>query len=537
MLEFIKRRWFLLFILFFFLSLLSGWLLVSTEFGLKMVFDRILPKISEEAKVTLKLGEFTVKGWGILEIAELSGNLNNLKMSFSLKKLRLEVPWETFLSSQPRFDLIECEEARISGKIGLKILEDIPEPPPFGCFADWRLKPVFKKISIKNLEWEPDSSASTTLKIIDLNLLPEEKNEGHPISFAGDLKIRGKTVLSGSWKGKADFRKALLRGNFNGMLLGKPFETDFLANAVPRFSLNGHLKKFETEIGLLSRWFGSWWQKETPLAFEGAIGLEGSWMIDSKLGFSGNLHGTASKVRLFTTGFVMHLLEINSDLVFSQVKLKVLDKGSNFVGFPAKLEGEIRFNWKDPSEWKIDLDVPVIEVQELIASMPWTLRYSAALPELSGSASLNIALNGTGPTWRWSFQTSALKIMTPQKHAILQGKLDYQKSPNGASGIHLQFRWDSAESLPPVLSKMTYLGKPFSEFLKPPVAFEGTLDGPDSTHLELRSRIISQEQKFEISGRWSDKSWFAVSLNGISSPAYFDLGCVGPGALLLLSGK
>ena len=537
----IGKRWiyfFLILPVLFFSSL--AFYFLGTEIGFRSLVNYALPLL-KTGDLEVKISEIFLKSPGNFVLEGVSGHSESNRATFFISKIHVDVALLSFLSSQPLFHNLDCDEIKIEGRINLPWLDAIPKPPPFGCSLIQSFQPKFEYVKVKKLSWRSESGASMafTLENFELQSGEKTKNSPHPIAFIGKLEFKGSELLNGSFSGGLHFSPPSIEGVFEGKIFGKNLKTDLKWMTSPgTTSINGHLKPLSLDAEFFSKWLGELWQRDIPIAFSGGGIVEGSWMVDSRVGLSGNMKGEINQLKIKSIGFLIDLFEINNDLLFSLGKLKFSDRGSLFMGFPCSFSGEIGIDFPNPPDWNLGLIVPKANLGEIIASLPWALKYGLGVPNLTGMAGLTISATGFGPSIKGKLFSAMLHLHSPEGVATFSGKLDYRKSPLESPEYRLQTTWVTETLIPYFLEKIILESKPLSEKFSPPVKFSGDFIGSSMQNLVISGKLFGNQEIFQLIGTWKDGMWTEFRLNGnATAPGHLDLGSLSPPDLLLLSGK
>lgn len=495
-------------------ALVSGGCFLGTTWGAGFIANRLVGIFATQKGFELRFEDLSGSFLEGIHVRQVIGVFPSSRCNFSLNSLEISVSWSSLISGQIRFSSILCKSARIQGPPPPKWWESLPPLPHanFGCFAFPPLRFRIDRLRAESIEWLPGgSSTSAVIKGLEV-----DSSEGSASGKRGEQAFRGD--FSGNWFGEpvvsarviGSFSMVgpIVEGQIDGRLFGAAFRNEFHAHfGRESGKIDGYLDVPPIDIASLSRRFESLWFDKWPLKATGTFSLAGSWLLDPVLGFSGNLRGVASHSGCFIAGLNLPVVEINAEVAIHQVQLTVSDKGSFFLGKPAQLYGDMCFVPTGAAKNDLRFLVENYPVEEFIASLPWAARYGLGLPDVTGTAAIDIHVSGAAPIVRASLISEQLNVRKGPISATLNGKCEFYQKEDATSDIRISFRWLCDGGLPPLIHRLFGEKKTEIQFPSPPVSFQGALTGTSSQRLDFEGAFAAHGKTYPVVGRRLDGRW------------------------------
>jgi hypothetical protein len=331
------------------------------------------------------------------------------------------------------------------------------EVPPYrgpACFANLPANFEIQEFSISSIKFVPWPELPAVISIGSFSMAPGQPAGDNIIALAASATWRDLQIASGTLSGAIKPRQNRFQGTVDLCLAGQKLSSEICLQQKRRTSdLSGHISSASIDLSALSLWLGPLWQNEFPFGFDGRLDCSGSWLFNSELGFLGNLSGKCQSLRLVALGFYFSLAELNGNWKLFDGNLLFEDKGSYFAGFPAALEGSVESVMKPERYWHLNFACPVIDFAQLSEVLPWGLKYSLNLPELSGSAALSLSLNGKLPELIGKAATNGIKIGKSTQERLVSGRVVFVQNGLGSSSLELDFKTVAERALPPFFNR------------------------------------------------------------------------------------
>ncbi len=394
------------------------------------------------------------------------------------------------------------------------------------CFANLPANIEIRDFSVASIKLLPWAELPASINISSFTVVPGQSAGENVLDLALTAEWRAMQIASGTISGTLKQRQSRFEGTANICFAGQKMITEIcLQQKRKKTELSGHIASASINLSTLSLWLGPLWQNEFPFGFDGRFDCSGSWLFNPELGFLGNLAGKCERVRLVALGFYFSLVELNGNWKLFDGSFIFNDSGSFFAGFPATLEGLVESVMKPGRNWRFNFACPEIDFAQLSGELPWGLKYSLNLPELSGTAALSMSLNGKSPDILCKATTAALKIGKNGAERVVSGQATFLQHGLGTSSLALDFEAVSSSAVPPFFSRFHGRGGGLSAKLdvgSGPYLFKWNMSGPPA-HLIFSGRFAADSvEMLSTKGNWRGGIGHLSASSGSSdSPAKY----------------
>lgn len=500
---------------FFLLMLLAGiaaWAVLSSTAGNGYIVRWGSVMAAQSLDADMQLGEVRGSVLDTLHIDGIQGMVRRSRTGFAVGPVDIGLKLREAARRGLVIESLECPWIRIWGMPNPAWLADIPELPPLTCQADLRLPVGIDRIRLDRIDWMPAASGPIEIGIASFAIDPAPRSTGlQPVSFRVCARLRGATLLSAVFQGELSTSRTSLSGTINGAIVWIPFETA-LKVSVRRDGVfaEGTLTETRVDLASLSKWLSPLWRDRLPIFVNGEVSGAGTWMAQPKLGFAGRFQGRLAQITVVLTGFNLSLAELNSDWNFFDGKLSVENDKSRFLGFPGNLKGTVGIRAGQKPDWAIEARVADVPLAELVATLPWALRYGYGIPDLAGAASMTARFDGTAPGIL--INGTARVSRRDGSPATSSLAMRYRHEGGQPDRWDLETSWTSESVIPKGFSEITVREARLGDTLKPPVAVRFEAHGAHIDKLETRLGVSWPDAPaWEFSGHHAGTSWEDVT--------------------------
>lgn len=517
------RKWLVLACLFGLVSVFGVfWCLFETTACVDLLLRQAGIILERQTGISLKLGRLEGSLWDGLAIEDSRGMLPGSRLSFSTGRIAVQVGLLSSLQHGLIVDRLETDWVRVVGPPCFPWLERVPDVPSFACFAGFPGHLEIRFAKVNRMEWAP--AASSPLVISFQNALLESSSNvvSQPLKLEISGKFRDRAFLAGSFSGQWAGKDQSLTGVLSSSIVGQSLATELTCSfRKSGVAVNGQLGPVDLDVSSFSRWLCPIWQASFPVTLEGHITGGGSWAYEPKVGFLANLKGEIRGLRLIPMGMFFSLAEFNSDWSVFDGRLELDDKGSSFLGAQSALSGKVSFPKGGRPLWDLALAVPSAHIEEIIAVLPWPLKFGLGLPEASGVASLAIRLDGTSPSVSGKLFVDALHFVLEEGPVDFHGHAEVCSDFGvfGASNEHggldewkVDFGWSTSEPFACIFNRLKLGVTPLRSLLAGPVSLSVSFSGPSTKELNMRGTVESGVGSFSLGGIWRGDGWAGLKL-------------------------
>lgn len=498
-------RYLIIFVIALFAILAAGiYGILASEDLTKYAINIAIANFVPAEELNLKLEE--VEGCLLKGIKIKKCEIKHIKPNF-------EAVINDFEFNPSYLEVINKGKVMISGRIGsldingvIKLNEKVSAVPAFPgpiCFSGLPGNVRVKDFEIARIRVSPCADKSIILESEGLKL--SETSDPDKLDLKTEVKMdwKSKPLAVAKFSGTFDQRKIKLNGNLQLDAAKQVIVSELsISNEKKGLEISGYLAS-QTTINImpLSQWLGYMWQTEYPYAFSGSIGCQGSWLYSCENGFMANLNGSLNKLEGSLMGVFSGLFELNGDWKLFNGTLSLTDKGSKLLGFPASLNGKIESVTKSNRKYDMVLDYDSVDMDKLTHSLPWMLRYSNGIPDLSGIATLSVKLHGNRPMINSRLEVQELNQPNISPVTKVSGKAFYLLPETGNGSVNANFTAEAEGALPAFFKRFSpsmYV----NEYRRGQVvSFKYSLNGSLDETLKLKGQIAQGEgELFEASG-------------------------------------
>ncbi len=487
-------------------GMLSGGLLLfcNSDAGAEFLFNQLARQIDIDG------GKFEYSGLkgnllDGLDLEEISARTAQNSFFVKASGINAKFDFSGILTKAGLGVSLKCSEIVASGKIQLPILDKIPPPPELSCLVNNHLPFFINRIELEKIDYFPFSDADFVFSVssISLSLPIVEKEKAQQVNFAFLSKFKNRRFAIGSYSGELQQKKGKMTGVVSACVIDQKFESEVLIEDKKRdFKISGYVSSTTIDLAKISRWLIPLWQDSMPFGCDGGISLNGSWMFSRGDGFFSNFSGTLNKVRVVALGFFYTILELNANWKYFNNELIFEDVGSTMLGFPASFSGRIETPAKSPAKWFLDFSSEIIDVENLVANLPWGLRYSLDLPPMSGVAGVSIKFRKNLPEVFANVISN--KIVIGKDKREVDFKMNFKTKAFNQSEFALNFKQRFFNGLPSVFNGFSEKFPQLRANLGRNIMFDGVIKGKDFFNARLSGQLTGKEIKFDVLGNWDD---------------------------------
>lgn len=385
------------------------------------------------------------------------------------------------------------------------------------CFAGLPANVEIASFAIPAIKFTPWSEQPAEVHLTDIRITPGSLKTEQDLSFDAHASWRSRQIGAAKLVGKLKQRQRRFEGRAEVCFAGQKLSTELcLTTRRNKPDLSGYIASASIDIARLSHWLSPLWQDNFPFGFDGGFDCSGSWLYNAEMGFLGNLSGSCRQLRMVALGLYVTIFELNGSWKLYDGNLLFADSGSSFAGFPAALSGQIDAVMSPARKWNLSFNCPAIDFARLAADLPWGVKYSADLPELSGLATLSVQITGKAPGMTAKLSTDGLVAGKNSQQRVVTGNMVFLHANPGSSTVELALTATAQHSLPAFFKRFHGGGDTlFNLFSRSggPFAFSYSLKGPPLHDLAFEGVLLADEEcLFRTTGHWR---------NGIGSARAF----------------
>lgn len=321
--------------------------------------------------------------------------------------------------------------------------------------------------------------------------------------------------LNASWKGKPiaklDFSGKLEQhnGKIDGLLAldcaKQHIESELtITNGKKGVEYSGYIAS-STILDLLpiSQWLGYLWQVDYPYALSGKISACGSWLYNNEVGFLGNLKGNYNDIALSLLGAFYEIAKFNGEWRVFDGSVEFTDNKSFFMGFPASLNGKIESFLLPGRKFDISFLSKEMDLEVWVKSLPWVLKYTYGIPDLSGSLDISVLLSGNRPVFNLKTDLKNVSQIDEKIKPIVgvTGKATYTLPETGSDTVNIKMLAESRFGMPSFFKRFTN-GLFASENKRNlPASYDYRINGSTDGVMKLNGKYyIDGSEAFETNG-------------------------------------
>lgn len=493
-------------------AVLGTWGVLSSTVGNEYVVRWGAMMAAQSLDADMQLGGVTGTVLEALCIDGVQGMVRRSRTGFAAGPVRISFKLREAARRGLVIETLSCPWVKFWGGVPVPPwLDGLPELPPPTCQADLRLPVGIDRIRLDRIDWLPAASGPLEITVASFAIDPASRSNGlQPVSFSLAVRYRSAEFAVASFQGHLASTRVSLAGNISGNIFGFPFGTEVKV-AVKRDGVfaEGTLAETRIDLTVLSKWLSPLWRDSVPLFVNGWISGGGTWMAQPKIGFAGRFQGRFDHVVFVLTGFNLPLAELNSTWKFFDGKLHVENDDSRFLGFPASLSGSVALAAGLKPDWGIEARIADLPLGDLVATLPWTVRYGYGIPDLTGTASLTARFDGTAPGIL--VNATALVARNAGSAATSSVSIRYRHAAGQPDRWDLEAGWTAESEMPKGFAGLPVRTAISGEPLRPPFSFHFEGHGAHADKLDARLGIFwSDGDAWEATGHLDGKTWDGV---------------------------
>lgn len=489
-------------------SLGAIWLMLSSASGNAVLAQWAASTLERNLDAEVRLGPLQGSVLDRLILEGIHGVLRRTRLGFASGRVELRLTLRDAIRRGLVIDRLECPWIRVWGAPHPGWLADLPELPPFQCQVVSRLPVGINRLRLGLIEWTPAASGPIEIGLASLSIDPISGASGtQPVSFDVRGRFKGVDLVNARFTGNLDAAQRTLRGRLEGRLALFPVDAAVRLE-LQRDGLAVELGLAELRISLsaLTRWLAPLWKREYPLAFTGEITGSGTWLFQPKTGILSGFQGQMLHATAILTGFNLSLVDVNADWRYFDGRIHLTDRGSRVLGFPAMIAGSVGLNGRSHPDWSLELGVPEIPLVDLIATLPWALRYGYGVPELDGVASLSARFDGQAP----GILVNGSGLVSLRRRGIATSAvaLRFRRDDGHGGRWDARAAWTAETGLPSLLTRIRVAGEPIGSGLPSPVGVVFEAHGPAPDRFETRLGFSGADgASVQLTGDYESGVW------------------------------
>lgn len=409
-------------------------------------------------------------------------------------------------------------------------LRDLPAYHGPACFAAIPGNVEIHDFAVASMRITPHAGLPGSISVNRCRIYPDAESETHRLEFGFAGFWHGAQIASGSLNGTIRQRQKRFEGKAQLDFAGQNITSELCLQQKRRQNeISGYIASASIDLAKLSHWLSPLWQNSLPFGFDGTMDCTGSWLFNSELGFLGNLSGHCEKLRIVALGFYFALVELNGTWKLFDGNLNFSDGGSLFAGFPATLSGAVESIASPERNWRLSFVCPAVDFASLTSRLPWGLKYGFSLPDLAGSASVNLALAGKTPDIACRLNTDCLTFAEGKNMHKVTGHAEYLCTGPGSSSIELAFIAESSRLAPLFFRRFhSSDGNLFDRLPTEPCTFQWELSGSPLLRQQFKGQLNAGSRKsVGVDGIWhAGIGHLNAELVDLDSPRSFSAGGV-----------
>jgi len=484
-------------------AILGAWGALSSVAGNEYVVRWGAMMAAQSLDADMQLGRVTGTVLEALHIDGIQGMARRSRMGFAAGPVEIAFNLREAARRGLVIGTLTCPWLKLWGGVPMPPwLGELPGMPPPTCQADLKLPVGIDRIRLGRIDWIPAASGPVEVTVASFAIDPASRTNGlQPMSFMMAVRFRDAEFAAARFEGHLASTKAFLAGKISGSIFGFPVDTG-LKVSVKREGVfaEGTLADTRIDLTALSKWLSPLWHDTVPLFVNGSLTGGGTWMAQPKLGFAGRFQGRFDRVVFILTGFNLPLVELNAPWKFFDGKLHVEHGDSRFIGFPASFSGTVGLAGGLKPDWSIEARVADLPLNELVATLPWAVRYGYGVPDLAGAASVTARFDGIAPGIL--VNATALMARATGSAATSSLSIRYRHAAGQPDRWDLESCWTAGTDMPRGFAGLPVRVVPSGESLRPPFEFRFEGHGTYVDRLDTRLGIS-----------WSDGgAWQATGL-------------------------
>jgi len=404
-------------------------------------------------------------------------------------------------ASLSRVDLVGMSTCPIASS-------SVPDYHAFACFAGLPANVEIASFTVGHTAIKPFHDFPFQVEIASFTLHSADASGSSPLRADFTAQLRDKPVGRGVFSGSLQQRQRKLDGSLDLQIFGQTISTELaLVERRGCPEISGYISSTTLDISKISHWLIPLWQDAFPFGFDGSIDCTGSWLFNSEVGFLGNLSGRCHNLRMVAQGLFITLFELTGSWKIFDGSFSFNDEGSRFFGFPAALTGKVESVLQSSRRWELDFNCLTIDFARLTENLPWGVKYSMALPPLSGGATFSLQLRGSRPEISARLNTDDLSAGKKPERRNVTGAITYYLGAEGPGNLGIDMQCRSEYSLPPIFSRFKNGGGRLNNTLsgwQGPFLWQYNLQGSDSANLSFVGSLKAGDRSLETNGRWHD---------------------------------
>ncbi|HOY66259.1 MAG TPA: hypothetical protein PLP29_05170 [Candidatus Ozemobacteraceae bacterium] len=509
------------------------WLVLSSASGNAVLAQWAAATLERNLDAEVRLGPLHGSVLDRLTLEGIHGVLRRTRLGFASGRVELNLTLRDAIRRGLVIDRLECPWVRVWGAPNPGWLADLPDLPPFQCQVVSQLPVGVNRLRLGLIEWMPAASGPVEIGLASLSIDPITGASGtQPVEFDVHARFKGIDLFAARFTGELHAAQRKLRGRLDGRLALFP------VGAAVRLELQRDgvaaeigLDDLHVSLASLTKWLDPLWKKNYPLAFSGEITGSGTWIYQPKMGMLSGFQGQLNHVVAIMTGFNLSLAEVNADWRFFDGRMHLTDRGCQALGFPASITGSVGFAAPSRPDWSLELSIPEVPLGELVATLPWALRYGYGVPELDGTASLSARIDG--PTPGILVNGSALVSLRKRGIATSAVMLRFRRDEGHGGRWDVCSAWTAESELPDLLRRIRAGGATIGNDLQMPIGVVFEAHGPVPDRLETRIGFAGADgTSLHLAGDYEGGVWSGFVTEPGMEPATLSQGLTLPDFLL-----
>lgn len=499
---------------------LGAWGALSSTAGNEYVVRWGAMMAAQNVDADMQLGRVTGTVLDALRIDGVQGMVRRSRTGFAAGPIEISFNLRQAARRGLVIGTLNCPWVKLWGGVAVPPwLGALPDLPPPTCQADLKLPVGIDRIRLDRIDWMPAASGPVEVTVASFAIDAASRTNGlQPVSFSLSVRFKGAEFAAAAFEGRLASNRASLTGKMAGNILSFPVDAG-LKVSVKRDGVfaEGTLAETRVDLTVLSKWLSPFWRDTVPLFVNGGITGGGTWMAQPKIGFAGRFQGRFDRVVFVLTGFNLPLAELNAPWKFFDGKLHVENGDSRVIGFPASFSGTVALAAGLKPDWGIEARVADLPLAELVATLPWALRYGYGIPELAGLASISARFDGTAP----GILVNATALMARQTGSAATSSVSirYRHAAGQPDRWDLESCWTAESVMPKGFAGLPVRSAPSGESVRPPFEFRFEGHGTHVDKLDARLGILwNDSATWEAAGLLEGHTWDGVVAGPESRP-------------------
>lgn len=495
------------------LAILGAWGALSSATGNEYLVRWGAMMAAQSLGVDMQLGRATGTVLETLRIDGVQGMVRHSRTGFAAGPVEISFKLREAARRGLVIETLSCPRLKLWGGVPIPPwLGGLPDLPPPTCQADLKLPVGIDRIRLDRIDWMPTASGPVEVTVASFAIDPASRTNGlQPVSFSLTVRFRDTVFAAAAFEGQLTSTRASLSGKISGNILGFPVDTGLKVSVKgDGVFAEGTLADTRIDLTVLAKWLSPLWRDTVPLFVNGCITGGGTWMAQPKLGFAGRFQGRFEHVVFVLTGFNLPLAELDAPWKFFDGRLHIENGDSRFIGFPASFSGTVTLAAGLKPDWSIDARVADLPLAELVATLPWAVRYGYGVPDLVGSASMTARFDGTAPGIL--VNATALVAKNVGSAATSSISIRYRHAAGQPDRWDLESCWTAESGMPRGFVGLPVRPAPSGEPLRPPFEFRFEGHGAHVDKLDTRLGISwNGGGAWEATGLLEGRIWDGVA--------------------------